>query len=663
MSRDISPDALLQRVRELEAAVADGMRLEAALRQREADFEEAQRVSRIGSWTFDAATGRVRWSKELYRMFGVAESAGPMTFERFLSCVDPEDRARVRATNRVTMESGQPFEMAYRIVLPEGTVKHVREIGYARQDADGRVLGLFGTAQDITEQLRMESALLESEAKFRALFENTGVGIAVGDPRSGRMDLVNPAFAAMLGYQQHELVGMSLSAFSHPQDFAEELAYMRELVEGRRDGYDMEKRYRRKDGSEFWGRLNVSVVRNKGGDLVFGIGMIQDIDERRRAEELLGRRSRQLAELASELTLAEQRVRRRLADDLHDRLQQLLVGARLLAHALASCEGQKKADLSETLERTLGEALEATRSMTMDLAPPVAMHRDLPDAIRWLEEDMRRLHGLAVSSRIEPGMDNVSEAEGVLLFTAARELLLNVVKHAGTLKAVLRLRRKADALVLEVCDAGRGFDSPAWSAAQSQGFGIFSIRERVELHGGSFELKVCAGGGVRAVLVLPSSAGSATRAPQPDAPVPVLLAPTDTVVRGEEQPASSAPSRIRVLFADDHRIVRESLVSLLAAQSDIEVVGESGNGREAVENTGKLRPDVVVMDVCMPVLDGVDATRQIKASWPSVKVVGLSMYEEPAGGDKMRGAGADAFVCKTAPPVLLIDAIRRCARG
>jgi CheY-like chemotaxis protein len=121
---------------------------------------------------------------------------------------------------------------------------------------------------------------------------------------------------------------------------------------------------------------------------------------------------------------------------------------------------------------------------------------------------------------------------------------------------------------------------------------------------------------------------------------------------------ASAQPKLRVLLADDHEIVREGLISLLSDVRDIEVVGEAANGREAVNQAYRLQPDVVIMDVAMPLINGDDATRQIKLHLPKTRVIALSMYEEPDMVEKMRRAGAEAYILKTAPSEELVATIR-----
>jgi len=121
--------------------------------------------------------------------------------------------------------------------------------------------------------------------------------------------------------------------------------------------------------------------------------------------------------------------------------------------------------------------------------------------------------------------------------------------------------------------------------------------------------------------------------------------------------------KIRVLIADDHGIVREGIRMILAAQEDIEVVGEASTGREAVELARRMQPDVVLMDISMPDLNGIEATRRIREEMPGVQVLGLTMHEEENYVFQMLKAGGAGYVLKRAAAEDLVAAVRAAARG
>jgi len=228
-------------------------------------------------------------------------------------------------------------------------------------------------------------------------------------------------------------------------------------------------------------------------------------------------------------------------------------------------------------------------------------------------------------------------------------LLFNVVKHARVKEARIRVRRLGRYLCLTVSDRGRGFDPQG--LRETAGFGLLSIQERIELLGGRMRIRSAAGQGSTFFIVVPESLKSEDERPATGNGEGLR---TSSAVRGPRTPGP----RLRVLLADDHEIVRQGLVSLLLEEHSIEIVGEAANGREAVNLTDQLGPDVVIMDVSMPLMDGYEATRQIKANLPQVRVVALSMYNESEAMENMQRAGADGYVLKTAPFEELIEAIR-----
>lgn len=122
-------------------------------------------------------------------------------------------------------------------------------------------------------------------------------------------------------------------------------------------------------------------------------------------------------------------------------------------------------------------------------------------------------------------------------------------------------------------------------------------------------------------------------------------------------------NKIKVLVADDHTIVREGVRILLEAQTDITVVGEAADGQEAVARVRELQPDIVVIDIAMPNLNGLEATRIIKHDYPHIHVIGLTMYESDEYFFQLLNAGASGYVLKKAASADLLAAIRAVYAG
>jgi CheY-like chemotaxis protein len=343
------------------------------------------------------------------------------------------------------------------------------------------------------------------------------------------------------------------------------------------------------------------------------IGTNQDVTEARQAEQ---ERRRLLARLYEVLEGQHQR----LAVDLHDGHVQSLaamgltvdqVRLRLGPNAPAPVRAlldQLRDDLSDevtALRRTIG----ALRPLVLDQCGLVTAVHDLAHATR----SRAALVDCSVGDRLggEPLDPDVETA----LFRVAQQALANIEQHAAARHVHVVLERSGSTVSLRVQDDGRGFDPAEVEVlAGHQGFGLTSMRERVQALGGQLAIET-------GRLLLPSPPGPGTR----EAPV----------------------TRPTVLVADDHRQFRRALVALLELDG-FEVVGQAADGADAVALAKQMRPDVVVIDLKMPVLNGLDATRLVRDALPSTPVVVLTAFT----GDELEraalAAGATAFVAKDA---------------
>ena len=362
-----------------------------------------------------------------------------------------------------------------------------------------------------------------------------------------------------------------------------------------------------------------------------------------------------LRELALELTEAELRERRRVARILHDHFQQVLVAAKLQVGVLLS---RVRADqLKESARQTdelLTEAIQAARTLAVELSPPILHDAGLVAGLEWLRQRMLQQQHLQVhmttDGEIDPGTDDIR----AFIYESVRELLFNVVKHAGVREARLAVHRREGDIEVTVEDAGAGMAlSPGLAPDQlPSGSGLFSIGQRLELLGGSLSFEKVDGPGTRVKLRIPVG-----EIASPEPAVPASPAPSGAVHSGGTR------KKIRVMLADDHRIVRQGFAALMRSDEDIDVVGEAADGAEAIELARLLLPDVVVMDVSMPKMNGIDATRWLTANLPHVRVIGLSMHEDEPVALAMREAGAVAFVTKDGPSAALMAAIHAARPG
>jgi signal transduction histidine kinase len=302
---------------------------------------------------------------------------------------------------------------------------------------------------------------------------------------------------------------------THPEDIDADWSQCLRLIRGEIKSFDLEKRYIRKDQSIVWAYINCSVVMDTQDRPVHFLTYIRDITNRKLNEEKLREYQESLRQLANRLNTTEERERKRFAADLHDHIGQSLVLAKLDLGRLGELVNgfdPNARSIIERLEDTIDQALHETRSLTQDLSPQVLYTFGFDAALEWLAENMQQRYELVCHIDGGKHPTPLSGDAAVVTFQATRELLINVAKHAGVKEAHVYVTQRENVVVIHVEDEGKGFVPQALALPRSHGggFGLFSIRERLSLLGGSLAIHSSPGKGTSAQVVIPvPAAGSA----------------------------------------------------------------------------------------------------------------------------------------------------------
>ena len=261
---------------------------ETALRESELTLRESQSIAGLGSYVLDIATGYWKSSPVLDQVFGMT-SKNQRSVEEWVLSNHPDDQRMMADYFRDhVVGQHQPFNKEYRIIRQDNkAVRWVHGLGRLTFDDAGRPIAMRGTIQDITERRLAEEALRQSEDQFRTMFDLASIGIAQANPQTRQWLRVNRKMAEITGYSADEMLKMNVSAITHPDDEPADREAFQRVLRGEIPAYQMEKRYLRKDGTQTWVNVNVTVLRDATGQPIRSIAMIEDITARKQAEEAL----------------------------------------------------------------------------------------------------------------------------------------------------------------------------------------------------------------------------------------------------------------------------------------------------------------------------------------------------------------------------------------
>ncbi|WP_119153255.1 PAS domain S-box protein [Caldimonas tepidiphila] len=630
------------------------IRFERELRRREQQHRLALAAGRLGTWRRDLRTGLVEMDERAQAHFGFRQPG--VALGELLARVHPEDRPRLDALLR-TMSAAQPDERShgieYRITHPDGSEHWLAMEAAVFGGDDGAKAGRMcvGTSADVIERKRIQHALQQTAAELQRAQSVARVGSWYFDFRRrwGRWSEESCRILGVLpGFP------MDHAAFLervHPQDRHGVEARWRAALAG--EPFDLEHRVL-VDGEEKWLRLKAELEFDRQGRATEAYGMVQDITERKRADEALQQVERDRAEAARR----KDEFLATLAHELRNPLSPIRSAAKVLS--LCACEDPRVRWSSEVIERQvrhlsrlIDDLLDLSR-LTLNKLGLQPRHIALREVIDGALETVlplveRRQHELGVEL---PPQDIVLEGDPVRLVQVFQNLLDNAAKYTPTGGRITVSAECRDRLVeVRVRDSGIGIgaamlervfemfyqgERPAREGGGGLGIGLTLVQRLVQMHGGSIEAR-SAGEGQGSEFVVR---------------LPVAQAP-------HAQPASGAPVRgtsLRrcILVVDDNVDSAEGIAELLRAMGH--EVHLAHDGLQAVGEAERLRPALVLLDIGMPVLDGYGAARRIRASdWGrGMLLVAQTGWGQQDDVRRAREAGFDAHLTKPVDPEALM---------
>ncbi len=577
------------------------------------------------------------------RMFGYEQSE--------VIGLSPSEMATPESARLIRRNIRSGFEKPYEIVgvKKDGTNFDLEVIGKncRYQGRKARVVAF----RDVSDRKRAQEALREREEWLSTILSSIGDAV-IATCAEGRVTFLNPAAQSLTGWTQEEAAGKPLGKVfnitSEETGKPVEDPVAKVMREGVVVGLANHSVLIARDGTRRPIDDSSAPIRDSQGNIIGVVLVFHDASQQRWASEELRRLTARLLEVQEE-------DRRQVAYDIHDGLGQLMTAASMHLESYSRYRGQAQSAVGDKefakARSCLQDAVVEMRRLVSELGPLLLEGVGLMEASRRLLGDMAEranweteFEGEADGSRLDPMAETA-------LYRIVQEALSNVTKHAHTEKVRIAFKREKESLRLEIRDWGCGFDPNSMPERPEAGrrVGLLGMRERAVLIGGELSIESSPGKGTSIVVTVPVAAATA----------PVIGERKAEVVPMVEARKGRGSSRqeITVLIADDHPMVREGLRSMLDAD-EIEIVGEAADGAEAVERVQQLNPDVVLMDVRMPDMDGLAATEIIKQGLPETSVIVITSYESKDYLRRAIAAGAAGYLLKGMSRDSLIEAIR-----
>lgn len=670
--------------------ITERKQLQEELKESQQRLKFALEAARMGNWEWDILTNKITWSDNFKSLFGLEKGSFNDTYAAFINCIHPQDRKFVKQAVRSAIQAGAEFDIEFRVVLPNGTIRVYASKGYVFRNTAGNAVRMVGVDIDITKRKQMEEALRQSEERWQLAWRGNNDGIWDWNIRTSEV-FFSARWKEMLGYEDHE-ISNHLDEWEkrvHPDDISWVTQALQDHFAKKTPFYITEHRLRCKDSTYKWILARGQALWDEAGNPVRMAGSHTDITERKRLEaehQLLLAAEQAARSQAETANQTKDEFLAIVSHELRSPLNAVLGWTRLLRSR--QFDADKTAHALEIIERNASLQAQLIEDI-LDISRIIRgkIHLDLNqiNLISVIEAAIEVVHSTAENKNIQlnfnlyPTTEEISthpaspashsspflvSGDSVRLQQIIWNLLSNAIKFTPAGGRVdIYLERIDNFAQICIIDNGRGIspeflpyvferfrqaDSTITRSQGGLGLGLAIVRKLVELHNGTIDAaSLGEGQGATFTMKLPLLEDSR----QEDERISLL------------NPQPSSLNELHILVVDDEADAREFVSTALEQYGAI--VTAVASAAEALEVVEQLQPNVLVSDIGMPGENGYSLIRQLRkieaARGGKIPAVALTAYVRNEDQVAAIAAGFQLHIPKPVDPAYLAKVVAKLA--